>query len=83
MKRKPTMTAAAAIAAAASSVYVNKDAQLKLEDGVDANQRNPVVQLHMIFRSGRTEALTHQNLIDRGPYDVSRRFPRLRNVLFR
>jgi len=43
------------------SIYVRNNAQLKLQDGVDANQGNFVFQLHMIFRLRRTEAWKQHN----------------------
>jgi hypothetical protein len=58
------------MAAIAAAGYVKKDTQLKLQDGVDTNQRNFAFRIRMISRPEQTETLTIHNLTTGGQRDV-------------
>jgi hypothetical protein len=62
------------MAAIAAAGFVKKDTQLKLQDGVDTNQRNFAFRIRMISRprqtETQTETLTVHNLTTGGQRDV-------------
>jgi hypothetical protein len=81
-----TIAVMAAVVAAAGSVYTSAVmTKLKLEDGVDTNQSDLVIRLHMVSSSKTSGGVSTTNLINRGATtrEIPQGFPRTRNVLFR
>jgi hypothetical protein len=62
-----TIAATAAVAAAVSSAYTSaRVTKLKLEEGVDSNQSELVIELHMVCSSKTNGGVSTTSLINRG-----------------